>query len=85
MVKRLHSEGRLAVEDVPIRFGPKVYGVNTEPVHPTGKAFGNPKRAKETPFVVNVKLDAKSIRTHTRQLLHRYDRDPAEEHLRTAG
>jgi len=82
VVKRLHSEGRLAVEDVPMGFSPKKYCVHTEPIHPTGKAFGNPKWVEETPFVVNVKIDARSVRANTRKLLQRCGRNPAEVHLR---
>ena len=81
VVKRLHSEGRLTVEDVPIGFRSKVYSVHTEPVHPSGKAFGNPKWVEETPFVVNAQLNAGQVRANTKRLLQHYDRNPAKVYL----
>ena len=84
VVKRLHSEGRLTVKDVPIGWGPKVYSVHTEPVHPSGKGFRNAKQVEGTPFVVNAHLDPKFARENTRKLLQRCRRNPAEVHLRTA-
>ncbi len=83
VVKRLHFEGRLAVEDVPIGFTPKVYSVHTEPVHPTGKEFGQAKWVEETPFVVNVNLNAGQVRANTERLLQHCGRNPDEVHLRT--
>ena len=83
VVKRLYSEGRLAVKDVPIGWSSKLYSVHTEPVHPSGKAFGNPKWVEQTPFVVNVKLDAGHIRANTERLLQHCGRNPDEVHLRT--
>ena len=82
VVKRLHSEGRLAVKDVPIGWGSKLYSVHTEPVHPSGKAFVSAKRVEETPFVVNAHLDAGQVRANTRKLLQHCGRSPAEVHLR---
>ena len=84
VVKRLYSEGRLTVEDVPIGFGRNTYVVHTEPVHPSGKAFGKAKSVKETPFVVNANLNALQFRVNTKKLLQRCDRNPAEVHLRPA-
>ena len=84
VVKRLHSEGRLTVKDVPIGWSPKLYSVHTEPVHPTGKGFGNAKRVEGTPFLVNAHLDPKYARENTRKLLQHCDRNPAEVHLRAA-
>ena len=84
VVKRLHSEGRLTVGDVPIKWSSKVYSVHTEPVHPSGKKFGNPKRVEDTPFVVNVQLNAGQVRANTKRLLQHFGRDPAEVYLRTA-
>lgn len=82
-VKKLHSEGRLAVEHVPIGWTPKVYSVHTEPVHPNGKAFAQAKQVDETPFVVNVNLNAGQVRTNTKKLLQRFGRNSADVHLRT--
>ena len=82
VVKRLHSEGRLTVEDVPIGWTSNVYSVHTEAVHPSGKEFGYPKWVEETPFVVNVQLNAGQVRTNTKKLLERCGRDPTEVHLR---
>ena len=84
VVKRLHSEGRLAVKDVPIGWSPKLHSVHTEPVHPSGRKFKNSKWVEGTPFVVNAHLDPKYVRDNTRKLLQRYDRNPAEVHLRPA-
>ena len=82
VVKRLHSEGRLAVEDVPIGWTSKVYSVHTKPVHPSGKEFKSPKWVEGTPFVVNVHLDPRYVRENTRKLLQRCGRSPADVHLR---
>ena len=82
VVKRLHSEGRLAVEDVPIGWTEKRYIVNTEPIHPNGNAFGLEKWVEDTPFVVNVRLNAGQVRTNTKKLLQHCGRNPAEVHLR---
>ena len=82
VVKRLHSEGRLTVKDVPIGWTAKRYIVNTEPVHPNGNAFGLGKWVEDTPFVVNVRLNAGQVRTNTKKLLQRCGRNPADVHLR---
>ena len=82
VVKRLHSEGRLAAEDAPIGWTAKRCIVNTEPVHPNGNAFGREKWVEDTPFVVNVKLDGGQFRTNTKKLLQLCGRSPAEVHLR---
>ena len=82
VVKRLHSEGQLTVEDVPIGWSPKKYSVHTKPVHPSGNPFRNAKRVEETPFVVDVHLDPKYVRENTKKLLQRFGRDPADVHLR---
>ena len=84
VVGKLHSEGRLTVEDVPISFGSKRYIVHTEPVHPSGKEFGNAKRVEQTPFVVEAHFDSQQIRKSTKRLLQCCDRNPAEVHLRAA-
>ena len=84
VVKRLHSEGGLTVEDVPIGRSRKRCTVHTEPAHPSGKAFVNAKWVEETPFVVDANLDAGRIRAATRWLLRCCNRDPAEVHLRDA-
>ena len=84
VVKRLHSEGRLTVKDVPIGWTPKLYSVHTEPVHPSGKKFNNSKWVEGTPFVVNSHLDPKYVRENTRKLLQHCKRNPAEVHLRAA-
>ena len=84
VVKRLHSEGRLVDEDVPIGWSSKLYSVHTEPVHPSGKKFTNSKWVEGTPFVVNTHLDPKYVRENTRKLLRHCDRNPAEVRLRAA-
>ena len=84
VVKKLYSEGLLAVKDVPIGRGrsSKVYSVHTEPVHPTGKPFGQAKWVEETPFVVNVNLNAGQVRANTKKLLQHCGRNRADVHLR---
>ena len=83
VVKRLYSEGRLTLEDVPIGWSSKVYSVHTEPFNPSGEEFGKPVWVEETPFVVNVQLNAKQVRKNTKNLLQRCGHNPAEVHLRT--
>ena len=82
VVKRLHSEGRLAIEDVPIEWNSRKYSVHTKPVHPSSNAFGNPKSVEQTPFVVEAKASAGQIRANTKRLLQRCGRNPADVHLR---
>ena len=84
VVKRLYSEGGLTVEDVPVGFSRNAYSVHTEPVHPSGNAFGKAVWVEETPFVVNAYVNAGQVRANTRRLLQRCNRNPAEVHLRTA-
>ena len=80
IVEKLYREETLTVEDLPIGSS-KVYIVNTEPVHPTGKMFGNKKRIEGTPLFVNVKLPAQQVRSATKKLLRRYKRDPSKVYL----
>ena len=82
VVKTLHSEGRLTIEDVPIGFSPKTYSEHTEPVHPSGETSANAKWVEGTPFVVNANLNAGQVRANTKNLLKRFDRNPAEVNLR---
>ena len=81
VVEKLYRDRRLTVEDLPIGWSQKVYSVNTEPVHPTGKEFGNTKRIEGTPLFVNVNLNAQQVRSATKKLLRRYKRDPSEVYL----
>ena len=84
VVRKLHSEGRLGVKDVPIGRGRKRCMVHTDAVHPSGEAFVNAKKVEETPFVVDVNMSARTVRENTKQLLQLCNRDPAEVHLRAA-
>ena len=43
VVEKLYTDGRLTVDDLPIQWGDLNYCVYTEPVHPNGKRFRNPK------------------------------------------
>ena len=84
VVEKLYRDGRLTVEDLPIKSSPKVYSVNTEPFHPTGKEFGNSKRIEGTPLFVNVNLNAGQVRSGTKKLLRHYDQDPSRVYLQVA-
>ena len=87
VVEKLHSEGRLTVKDAPIQWSKKTYSVHTEPVHPTGtpfKSYKNIDGIGGTPLFVNVHLNAGQIRQITKNLLLRYDRNPAEVSLQVA-
>ena len=84
VVEKLYRDGRLTVEDLPIKSSPKVYSVNTEPVHPTGKEFGNSKHIEGTPLFVNVNLNAGQVRSGTKKLLRHYDQDPSRVYLQVA-
>ena len=81
VVEKLHRDGRLTVEDLPIGWSPNVYSVHTEPVHPTGKEFGNTKHIDGTPLFVNVNLNARQVRENTKKLLEYYKMDPSEVYL----
>ena len=80
-VEKLYSERLLTIDDVPIPSGKKTYIVNTEPVHPTGKHFGNHRNLSGTPLFVNVHLNAGQIRQNTKKLLQQYGRNPADVFL----
>ena len=83
-VEKLYAERKLTVESLPIGWSQQVYSVHTEPMHPTGKAFGLSRNIKGTPLFVNVKLNARQIRHNTKLLLERCDLDPANVHLQEA-
>ena len=80
-VGKLHSDGLLKVDDVPIQSGAKTYMVNTEPVNPTGKQFAAHRSIDGTPLIVNVKLSAWQTRQNTKKLLKRYGQNPADVYL----
>ena len=84
VIEKLYAEQWLALEDVPIAWGKKTYSVHTEPVHPTGKEFGNSQNIEGTPLVVNVQLSARRIRELTKKLLHRYGQKSATVYLQVA-
>ena len=77
VVERLYAERLLAVDHAPIQWSKGTYSVHTEPVHPTGKPFGNYKRIDGTPLFVNVNLNAGQVRGSTKRLLQRYGKNPA--------
>lgn len=81
VVEKLYRDGQLTVEDLPIRWSPKVYSVHTEPIHPTGKEFGNTKQIGGTPLFVNVNLNARQVRENTKKLLKYCKIDPSEVFL----
>ena len=68
VVEKLYTERKLTVESLPIGWSRQVYSVHTEPMHPTGKAFGLSRNIKGTPLFVNVKLNARQIRHNTKLL-----------------
>ena len=84
VVEKLYAQGRLTVKDVPIWRGSQRYRVHTEPVHPTGNRFEDPKTVTGTPLFVNAHLSATSVRQETRRLLKHCRLDPANVHLREA-
>ena len=84
VVEKLHTEGLLTVDDVPIQSGKRTYSVHTEPVHPTGNPFPNHRSINGTPLFVNVNLDARRVRQNAKRLLERYGQNPADVHLQVA-
>ena len=78
----LHVKGSLTTENTPVRSHRHRYVVNTEPKHPNGDAFGNPTIVHETPFWVNINLNAAQIRKYVSILLQYCDVDPATVQLR---
>ena len=80
-IEKLHSDGRLKVDDVPIPPGRQTYIVNTEPVHPTGKRFGESKRINGTPLSVNLNLNFGQVRQNTRRILQHYGLDSGDVYL----
>ena len=83
-VGKLYAEKRFTVEDLPIGWTQKIYIVNIEPVHPTGKPFANSKKIEGTPLFVNMNLSAPDVRRNTCRLLERYNQNPADVYLQVA-
>ena len=83
-VEKLYTEGLLTVGDAPIILNKKKYIVHTEPVHPTGTPFKNPKNINGTPLYVNAKVSAKGARLRAKKLLLLYDQNPADVYLQAA-
>ena len=81
VAEKLYRDGQLTVDDLPIRWSPKVYSVHTKPVHPTGKQFGLSEEIEGTPLFVNVNLNARQVRENTKKLLKYYKLDPSEVYL----
>ena len=83
-VEKLYTEGLLTVGDAPIIRNKENYIVHTEPVHPTGTPFKNPKNINGTPLYVDVKVSAKGARRRAKKLLRLYDQNPAAVYLQAA-
>ena len=80
-VGKLFAEGLFTVDDAPIPSGKRTYFVHTEPVHPSGKQFGNHRSIEGTPLFVNVHLNAWQTRQNTKKLLQSFGQNPADVFL----
>ena len=80
-IEKLYSERLLTIDDVPIPSGKKTYLVNSKPVHPADKPFGNHRNINGTPLFVNVHFNAGQIRNNTKKLLQKYRKNSSEVFL----
>lgn len=80
VVEKLHAEGRLTSDRVPIGSTDKTYIVNTKAEHPKGKPFAHHKTVADTLFI-NMNLNAGQVRSNTRNLLEHCSISPASVHL----
>ena len=80
VVEKLHAEGRLTFDRVPVGSTSKTYIVNTKAEHPTGKPFAHYKTVADTLFI-NMNLNAGQIRSNAIKLLEYCSINPANVHL----
>lgn len=87
VVEKLHAEGKITVDALPLGWGGKsTASIHTEPVHPYGAEFRAFKRIEGTPpLFVNVNLNALQVRRNTKRLLNHFGLNPADVHVREAG
>ena len=84
VVEKLHAAGRFTTRNRTIGWSKKFYCVHTEPVHPTGKKFGNIKSIAGGSLFVEGGLDAYGARLNAKRLLEHFDQNPAEVYLQAA-
>ena len=82
VVEKLYAEGRFTAKDNTIGWSKKFYCVNTDPVHPTGKKFGNSKSIADGALFVEAGLSAAGARRNARRVLERLGQNPTDVHLR---
>ena len=80
----LYARGALTVGRVPISSHRDRYVINSEPMHPNGERFGNPKAIAGTPFWVNTNLNAAQVRRYTTILLEHCGVSPNDVWLKVA-
>ncbi len=84
IVEKLYAEGRFTAKDRTIGWSKKFYCVNTEPVHPTGKKFGNSKKIADGSLFVEGGLSASGARRNAKRVLEYFGQNPADVYLRIA-
>ena len=84
VVEKLYAEGRFTAKNRTIGWSKKFYCVHTEPVHPTGKKFGNIKSIGNGSLFVEGGLDAYGARLNARRLLEHFGQNPADVYLQVA-
>lgn len=81
-VEKLYMEGLLKVEHTPIGWSAKSYSVHSHPEHPTGNPFIYYRKIEDSPLFVNINLNAGQVRKSARNILGKYDLDPAKVALK---
>ena len=84
VVEKLHADGLLTDKDVPFGRGRRRYTIHTQPVHPTGQPFTNPREIPGASLFVEVNRGSSDVRQETKRLLEHHDLDPADVYLREA-
>ena len=84
VVEKLYEEGRFTDKNRTIRRSKKYHCVHTEPVHPTGKKFGNIKSIADGALFVEGGLSAKGSRLNAKRVLQHLGQDPADVYLQVA-
>ena len=81
-VEKLYRKGLLKVEHTPIGWSAKSYSVHSQPEHPTGNPFIYYRKIEDSPLFVNINLNAGQVRKSARNILGKYDLDPAKVDLK---
>ena len=84
VVEKLYADGKFTAKDHTIGWSKKFYCVNTEPVHPTGKKFGNSKSIADGSLFVEAGLSAAGARRNAKRVLEHLGQNPAKVYLRVA-